>query len=226
MILQQQKLFESYTLHCRAVIDCMLEHLNTHLELPAGTLAKLHRIYERSGDHVRFVQAPPSEYDETRAQSAEHTDFGSVTVLFNWLGGLQIRLPDSKEWVYVKPVPGSCIVNLGDALVKFTAGLLRSNIHRVVPPTGKQEGLNRNSLVFFSRPEDSVVLKRLKGGIIDAQPAQEITEPEMTAHEWIMAKGTGKLPGVYTKTGFEFKQNDETLKNVVMEAPIKISGAA
>jgi isopenicillin N synthase-like dioxygenase len=207
MMFEQQELFASYTKHCRALVDCLLEHLNTHLELPPGTLAKLHRIHERSGDHVRLVQAPPYPFDAAQAQRAEHTDFGSITILFNWLGGLQIRVPDTTEWVYVRPVPGSCVVNLGDAMVKFTAGLLRSNIHRVVPAVG-QEGHTRNSLVFFSRPEDSVVLRRLEGGLVDAQPVVESSEPEMSAHEWIMAKGTGQLPGVYTKKGFEWREND------------------
>lgn len=196
----------------------MLEHLNTHLDLPTGTLANLHRIYERSGDHVRFIQAPPRPYTEASARRGEHTDFGSITILFNWLSGLQIRLPETEEWVYVRPIPGSCVVNLGDAMVKFTAGLLRSNIHRVVPPVGEQATMARNSLVFFSRPEDVVVLKRLKGGIIDAQPVVESSEPEMTAHEWIMAKGTGRLPGVYTKKGFEWKENDDRHKTPVQVA--------
>jgi isopenicillin N synthase-like dioxygenase len=212
IILDHQDLFASYIKHCRAAVDVLLEHLNTHLQLPPGTLANLHRIHERSGDHVRFVQAPPFPFSAAQAQRVEHTDFGSITILFNWLGGLQIRLPDSDEWVYVRPVPGSCVVNLGDAMVKFTAGLLRSNIHRVVPPVGEQAGEKRNSLVFFSRPEDSVVLKRLEGGIIDSQPVIESGEPEMSAHEWIMAKGTGQLPGVYTKKGFEWRDNDQRRK--------------
>jgi hypothetical protein len=66
--------------------------------------------------------------------------------------------------------------------------------------------------VFFNRPEDSVVLKRLEGGIIDSQPVVESGEPEMSAHEWIMAKGTGQLPGVYTKKGFEWRDNDQRRK--------------
>jgi len=228
MILENQELFENYARHCRAAIDCMLEHLNTHLELPPGTLANLHRINECSGDHVRFTQAPPRPFDEAKARRAEHTDFGSITILFNWLGGLQIRVPDTTDWVYVRPIPGSCVVNLGDAMVKFTAGLLRSNIHRVVPAVGEQANLMRNSLVFFSRPENSVVLRRLKGGLIDAQPVVDTgkDEPEMTAHEWIMAKGTGKLPGVFTKTGFEWRENDERLKNPIPVQPVQIAGTA
>lgn len=62
----------------------------------------------------------------------EGLDFGSVTVLFNQLGGLQVINPKSQEWKYVKPQPGSAIINLGDALVKLVGDRLYSGVHRVV----------------------------------------------------------------------------------------------
>ncbi|KZT58718.1 Clavaminate synthase-like protein [Calocera cornea HHB12733] len=207
LILDHQTLLETYVRDCRTVIDLMLNLLDEHLGLPIGTLYSYHRLTERSGDHARFIQAPVSPWDDKRIASGEHTDFGTITILFNWLGGLQIRHPQTNEWVYVKPVPGSAVVNLGDALVKFTAGILRSNIHRVVPPPGEQSGLPRNSLVYFSRPENVVVMKRLKGGIIDAQPKVpgEDTEEEITSHDWIMRRAHGDLRGIYTAKGFEFR---------------------
>ncbi|KAL7425264.1 hypothetical protein Q5752_000952 [Cryptotrichosporon argae] len=205
LILAHNDLYARYILHCRGAVDVLLEHLNRHLELPAGTLAGLHRLTERSGDHVRFTHAPPLPPIEARAPGGEHTDFGSLTLLMNWLSGLQIRAPKTDEWLYVQPVPGSAVVNLGDALVTFTAGLLRSNVHRVAPAIGAQAALDRYSLVFFARPEDKVVLRRLKGGLIDKQPARE-EPPEMTAAEWIMGKGTGTIPSVYTaENGLEHK---------------------
>ncbi|BEJ12996.1 hypothetical protein CspHIS471_0301700 [Cutaneotrichosporon sp. HIS471] len=195
-------LFASYIRDCRVVIDLLLEQLNTRLELPPGTLAEMHRLSQPSGDHIRFTNNPSQPFVERVAKRGEHTDFGSLTILFNWLGGLQIRHPKTDEWVYVRPIPGSPVVNLGDAMVTFTAGILRSNIHRVVPAPGEQSHSDRSSLVFFTRPEDDVIMKRLKGGIIDAQPETEAGE-EMTAQEWWMSRGTGKMPGIFTKKGFE-----------------------
>ncbi|EXJ69879.1 uncharacterized protein A1O5_06952 [Cladophialophora psammophila CBS 110553] len=201
LIRQNWQLLGDYARNCRAAIDLMFTHLEKNLELPIGTLAKLHRIEERSGDHVRFNKSAPGKFDEQKARLGEHTDFGSLTILFNWMGGLQIRMPETNEWVYVRPVPGSAVVNLGDALVKFTAGLLRSNVHRVVPPMPPQDGRDRHSLVFFSRPEDAVVLRRLKGGLIDKQPQTQKEEMELTSEEWILRRSVGDLKGVYTHKG-------------------------
>ncbi|KAK0259744.1 hypothetical protein LTR02_002605 [Friedmanniomyces endolithicus] len=201
LIKKHWALLQSYVRHCRAVIDLMLTHLEVHLELPIGTLANLHRIKERSGDHVRFNQRAIQPYSDGDAKQGEHTDFGTLTILFNWLGGLQIRRPDTEDWVYVKPVPGHAIINLGDSLVKFTAGILRSNVHRVVVPPAPQDTITRNSLVYFSRPEDTVVLRRLRGGLIDKQPRAETVEPEMTSQEWILRRSVGDLKGVYTHSG-------------------------
>lgn len=201
LIKENWVLLQDYTRNCRAAIDLMIIHLERHLQLPIGTIGNLHRIGARSGDHVRFNKKAIRPFSEEEARQGEHTDFGTLTILFNWLAGLQIRLPDTNEWVFVKPVPGSAVVNLGDALVKFTAGLLRSNIHRVVAPPPPQDGLDRHSLVYFSRPEDSVVLRRLKGGLIDSQPTEKKQEPEMTSLEWILRRSLGDLKGVYTHTG-------------------------
>lgn len=91
------------------------------------------------------------------------------------------------SWAYVRPLPGHAIVNLGDALVKFSGGILRSNIHRVAAPPGKQRECGRLSLVYFMRPGDDVILKRLEGGIIPrAEEGEE--EEEVTAKKWIIDK--------------------------------------
>ena len=202
LVHQNWDVLRDYTYHCRAAIDLMITHLEKHLQLPKDTIANLHRITERSGDHVRFNQSGIQPYTEENAKLGEHTDFGTLTILMNWLGGLQIRVPDTMDWVYVKP---------GDACVKFTAGILRSNIHRVVTPPAPQDGITRHSLVYFSRPEDKAILKRIKGGLIDSQPLTEKEkegEEEMTAQDWTWRRSVGDLKGVYThKGGLELRAN-------------------
>jgi isopenicillin N synthase-like dioxygenase len=59
------------------------------------------------------IRAPPQPAENRVAALGKHTDFGSLAVPFSRIGGLQVLLPDSQDWVYVKPVPGCAITNLG-----------------------------------------------------------------------------------------------------------------
>ena len=54
-------------------------------------------------------------------------------------------------------------------------------------------------------------MRRLKGGLIDAQPLGENDEgPEMTSEEWILRRSVGDLKGVYThKGGLELRPRSE-----------------
>jgi isopenicillin N synthase-like dioxygenase len=97
--------------------------------------------------------------------------------------GLQIFEPNVRRWQYVEPKPGMAVVNVGDALVKFTNGLLHSCLHRVVAPEAEhqQKPTVKYSLGYFLRPEDDVLLRTVPSPLI-LQP----TEPEhaVTGKEW------------------------------------------
>ena len=191
-------------LNAHSVVTLVLDLLNEHLKLPPGTLATLHRLRALSGDQVRFVKAPPQPMDDRRVALGQHTDFGSVTVLFNRLGGLQI-LPPGKdaEWCYVRPLPGHAIINLGDAMVKFTNGLLRSNIHRVVSPPGAQADSTRYSLVYFARPEDDILLKRLEGS--DKIPAlpEGVVDENINSKDWIIRRALNNRIALHKEIDYE-----------------------
>lgn len=176
----------------------------SRLGLPPDAFSKKHRLDKPSDDHVRITFAPPRKTpNQLELSSPGHTDFGLITLLFNWQGGLQIWSEPSRgnfhqvfdgaqpkenehaaEWLWVKPKPGCAIINLGDAAVKFTGGLLCSARHRVVPAPGDQGLFARYSLVYFVRPEDDAVLKRLEGGMVPRYGDGE-EEPEYTTRQWI-----------------------------------------
>ncbi|TGO74409.1 hypothetical protein BELL_0285g00060 [Botrytis elliptica] len=84
-----------------------------------------------------------------------HTDIGTIMMLFNIAGGLQI-LPSSAEncnenWQYIRPVPGCALINTGNMMVEWTGGMLRSSLHRVVTAPGKGAGVTRLSLAYLLR---------------------------------------------------------------------------
>ncbi|RAR10740.1 Clavaminate synthase-like protein [Stemphylium lycopersici] len=219
-------LYKSYIRSSHAICMLITSILSTRLPLSAsarskGGLPAFHNLLARSGDQIRFVKAPAQEPSLKGVALGEHTDFGSVTVLFNRLGGLQVRLPPGMEasrptvseprmsdvetklcedgWTYVRPLPGHCIVNLGDALVKFSEGRLRSNIHRVVAPPGDQAAVDRYSLVYFCRPEDEVVL----GSLIEG--GQDKGEEQITAKDWILRRALGRRE----RDGWEMSEGTE-----------------
>ncbi|KAK4950671.1 hypothetical protein LTR10_010664 [Elasticomyces elasticus] len=195
---ENRALLGRYCKRSHGVVSLILGLLNGKLELPEGRLEDLHRLKTVSGDQVRWVRSPPQPTQDAKKLSlGEHTDFGSVTVLFNRLGGLQILPPgEGSEWCYVKPLKGHCVVNLGDAMVKFTAGVLRSNIHRVVNPPGKQGQSTRMSLVYFARPEDEVLLRVLDGSrMIAEKRVSDGGEEAITAKEWILRRALGRRAG-------------------------------
>lgn len=171
------------------------------LGLPAGALLQYHTDIEPSGSEARVIKAPPRP-PEILAQDPEllslkaHTDFGSLSVLYNRLGGLQVLPPGSTCWQYVRPLAGHAICNVGDALTIFSGGLLHSSMHRVVPPPGAQAAYDRWSLVFFTRPGDSSQLRALIDEspiirkAINAKSTEEREKyfPKSTAAEWFLRR--------------------------------------
>lgn len=129
------------------------------------------------------------EGDEEDIRAGAHSDYGSLTCLFQQPGGppgLEIKSPDDNgEWaaVPVNPLihhdndnnaeisnsnssPLPILVNIGDLLEDWTGGLLKSTVHRVVFPHNntkknekKKKESDRYSLAYFCHPLDEVLLE-------------------------------------------------------------------
>nr|XP_039267920.1 scopoletin 8-hydroxylase-like isoform X3 [Styela clava] len=85
-----------------------------------------------------------------QVRPGEHTDFGSFTILF------QDKVKASNgEYVDATPIPGTALVNIGDALQFCTQGRLKSTEHRTLKTMtfSRPEKLHKspmNPLLFFS----------------------------------------------------------------------------
>ncbi|CAA7262121.1 unnamed protein product [Cyclocybe aegerita] len=163
---------------CSDMSGIMLDVFNDKLGLPKNTLSELHRADKACTSEARCIKVPPAP-KETKVALGRHTDFGSVSILFNRLGGLQIMVPHGGRgtWKYVKPRPGHAICNVGDALSILSGGILKSCVHRVVPPPGQQRQFEWWSLVYFARPSNDVYLEAL------ANDSPTIAEAARTAEE-------------------------------------------
>jgi len=186
-----RKLYASFAKSCHELSILILERLECELGLPPGTFSERHRINEISSDQSRQIRYDPQPDGDRRTSLVPHTDYGSITMLFNVLGGLQIlpegKDPERDEWLWVKPAPRCAIVNLGDAMVRFTNGLFKSPLHRVTYAPGDQAKLTRFSLAYFTRPEDSCLMKVIEGSS-HIHKLNDEEDGAVTAGEWIRTR--------------------------------------
>lgn len=173
----------------QSIVAAVNSAIATQLGLPPDTFTSLQEPTKQSGTVIRLIKAfasPASE--DLRTSMIHHTDFGTITLLANVLGGLQILAPgksptDESAWLWARPRPGCLIVNLGDAMVQWTGGLLRSNVHRIKYAPGAQRFRDRLSLALLVRPERNASMKRLIG-----EGEEEDEGSELTAWEWEVKK--------------------------------------
>jgi len=109
-------LLKAFTKNAHECGMLVLRTLEVQLGLEPHELVNLNMFEKPAGDHCRLTRKFPYSADANVIGLPSHTDFGSVTVLFNWLGGLQIesRSPGREvEWEFVRPVAGHAVINLG-----------------------------------------------------------------------------------------------------------------
>ncbi|XP_010542222.1 PREDICTED: 2-oxoglutarate-Fe(II) type oxidoreductase [Tarenaya hassleriana] len=119
--------------------------------------------YSDGAPIVRLLHYPGelvSWSEETYGASA-HTDLAMITLLASdGVPGLQVCRDKSKEarvWEDVPGVRGAFVVNIGDLMERWTNGLFRSTLHRVI-----HVGKERYSVAFFLDPHPDCVVKCLE----------------------------------------------------------------
>lgn len=128
----------------------------------------------------------PAQIEEPlpgQVRASAHTDFGSLTIVYqdNALGGLQAWDGKHHNWIDVAPVPGSFVVNIGDLMAQWTNDRWVSTLHRVVnPPRNQDADHRRESLIFFHQPNYDALIECLPSCNSPANPAkyQPITSGE------------------------------------------------
>ncbi len=123
-----------------------------------------------------------------------HTDYGIVTVL--WADpvspGLQV-LDASGGWHDVVAAPGALLVNLGDALARWTNDRWLSSMHRVLPPVDAGgRAVRRRSAAYFHDGNADAVVACLPGCADAGNPPRY--EP-VTVSEHLAAKLGGSRGG-------------------------------
>lgn len=89
--------------------------------------------------HYPAVKSEVFRVNPGQVRAGAHSDYGSITLLFqDGAGGLQVRSPGG-EFVDATPVENTCVVNAGDLLARWSNDTIKSTIHRVVEPPRKTD---------------------------------------------------------------------------------------
>lgn len=97
-----------------SIASTVLTHLSTHLALPPQTLSSKHALSERSSSNLRLLHMPPQQASAAQTSLMGHADNGSVSGLFDIVGGLQV-LDDTDSWCYVRSEPGHTVIDPGNS---------------------------------------------------------------------------------------------------------------
>lgn len=105
----------------------------------------------------------PNDKDmEQLTRNAEHTDYGTLTILWSPDSrGLQAKSRDGK-WINVIAPMDHFIINIGDLMMNWTNDKWISTLHRVVPHP-ETLGERRMSIPFFHNPNPDAVVECLDG---------------------------------------------------------------
>jgi isopenicillin N synthase-like dioxygenase len=137
------------------------------LDLPKGFFDEKHTGLTQT---LRLLHYPPVKYvSKGQLGAGAHTDYGTLTVLFQDAeGGLQVQGLDGK-WIDAPPIPGTVVINTGDLISRWSNDFFKSTPHRVVPrPAAMKNG--RLSIAFFSDPDPEVIIETFPKCITPENP--------------------------------------------------------
>ncbi|KAK9464710.1 hypothetical protein V1512DRAFT_267738 [Lipomyces arxii] len=166
---------------CNKLLDLLAEALAVDHAAGGKTwFSSRHDLKEFSGSILRFLYYPAVVTGDgtNEIRAGAHTDYGSMTLLFQRAGqdGLEVQSPLSGEWVPIPALkakdPSACppiVVNIADQLSFWTAGVLKSAVHRVkFPIEAVKRGSDRYSMAYFCHPADNILLEPVPSPVIKA----------------------------------------------------------
>ena len=149
---------------------------------------------------LHYPDLSGQQIEPGQLRAGAHTDYGTLTLLRqdDAPGGLQLRDSD-EEWVDVPAVPGAFVVNVGDALQRWTNDRWRSTLHRVVvPPLDADRSCERFSMAFFHNANWDAVIECIPTCRVDGEPARH---PPVTAGRHLMDKFRSTQPPEQNRSG-------------------------
>lgn len=164
----------------------VLEALSLGLNLERDFFGPLHG---KSHHEMRLLHYPPTKASDlagSKTRIAEHTDFGSITLLFqDEVGGLEGRQCGTGEYQAIMSQPTECLVIVGDCFQRWTGNYIRAIPHRVTVPyetnieDHEHQIPERFSIAFFGKPDRDAMV----GNLVHPQ-FQSVQYHSLTAGEY------------------------------------------
>ncbi|KAF2758835.1 Clavaminate synthase-like protein [Pseudovirgaria hyperparasitica] len=138
---------------------------------------------DRGDNTLRLLHYPAVAKDvfkrsdgRMQVRAGEHSDYGSITLLFqDARGGLQVKSPQN-TFVDATPIPGTIVVNAGDLLARWSNDTIKSTKHRVIEPPPNPDQATpgdkyppRYSIAYFCNPNFGRTIDAIPGTYADVK---------------------------------------------------------
>ena len=162
-----EKTMRNFYKHVRLIASDVMSAFAIALDMPESFFEEKHSGLTQT---LRILHYPPvKNISEGQLGAGAHTDFGTITILFqDSKGGLQVQHLNG-EWIDAPPIDGTVVVNTGDLISRWSNDFFKSTPHRVVPrPAAMKNG--RLSIAFFSDPDPDVIIETFPRCITPENP--------------------------------------------------------
>ncbi|CAK3858288.1 2-oxoglutarate-dependent dioxygenase [Lecanosticta acicola] len=121
--------------------------------------------------HYPEVKSDVFQKNKSTMRAGAHTDYGSITCLFqDMAGGLQVLSPNG-NYVDATPIEDTIVVNAGDLLARWSNDTIKSTKHRVVePPSTASVHPARYSIAYFCNPNFDRFIDAIPGTFDEQRP--------------------------------------------------------
>ncbi len=179
----REVLWQSYSA-CHDVTTILLQALAIALKLPESYFTDLHSEQNHNAllHHYPSLVQPPKP-GQTRFD--EHSDLGSISLLFqDETGGLQV-CTTSGEWIAAPSIPDTVLVIVADLIQRWTNDKFRATKHQVPLPAEFHSANQRYSFAFFASPNNDAEITCIESCL---DPGELPKYPPITTNEYFNQK--------------------------------------